>query len=354
MTAKHGIMALALLAGIVLAGCGAKPSSSPRVSQSSHSASASVPPGTLDPLTGELTPYHGPLMAVMIENSEFARPQWGLRSADVVYEAYTENFYYSRFMLLFWGQHPNVVGPVRSARPYFVAWVNSWKATYIHAGGSTPAYADIAADGIHNIDADYGEYQNLFYRTSAPAPHNLFTNLKTLAGFVTKTFGNTPVTPQWSFARQSQGTPHYSSITLQWNTQNTLEQWRWDNGQQGWTRWVDCPECGGGFQQVMGLNTKAPVVASNVVVQYTSESLDMADPNAADRWINVNTAGTGEALLFLGHKYYQGTWQNAGNGSPTKFYLANGQPAQFDPGQTWIEVVPTSSAPANFKLTLGS
>src|SRR5579875_925078 len=89
MTAKHGSMALALVATIVLAGCGAKPSSNPPVAASSHSPSPQATPGTLDPLTGEPSPYHGPLLAVMVENSEAARPQWGLRSADVVYEAYT-------------------------------------------------------------------------------------------------------------------------------------------------------------------------------------------------------------------------------------------------------------------------
>lgn len=357
MTAKHRIMALSLVTGLFVAGCGSHPASQfsvPSSSRASHSKAPSTPPAAVDPLTGTTSPAHGPLIAVMVENSQYARPQYGLRSADVVYEAYTENFYYSRFMLLFWGSFPKVLGPVRSARPYFVYWVNSWKAAYFHAGGSTPAYADIAADGIHNVDADYGEFENLFYRTSAPAPHNLFADATTLANYARQTWGSPAVTPQWSFAKQGRGTPQYASITMQWNTQNTIEQWRWDEGQQGWTRWVDCPECGGGYTQVMGMNSSLPVVASNVVIQYTTESLDMADPNAGDRWINVNTQGTGEALLFLGHKYYRGTWENAGNGEPTKFFLPNGQPAKFDPGQTWIEVVPTSTAPSNFKLTLGS
>ncbi len=315
---------------------------------------SSASPQRLDPLTGKPSTAHGPLIAVMVENSQYARPQAGLQSADVVYEAYTENFYYSRFMLLFWGSFPKVVGPVRSARPYFVYWVNSWKADYFHAGGSTPAYAAIAADGIHNVDADYGIYQNLFYRTSAPPPHNLFADAGTLAAFARKTWGTPTVKPQWSFARQKPGTPRYSTLTLLWNQQNTLEQWRWDASRQGFTRWVECQECGTGYTQVMGTNSGQPVVASNVVIQYTTESLDMADPNTSDRWININTAGSGEALLFLGHKYYRGTWQNAGNGQPTRFFLPDGQPAPFDPGQTWIEVVPTSSAPSSFHLTLGS
>jgi hypothetical protein len=337
-----------------LAGCGshaaAPPSPSPHSSRAAHQQAA---PSDLDPLTGLKTPRHGPLLAVMVENSEYARPQYGLASADVVYEAYMEDFYYTRFMLLFWGHAPAVVGPVRSARPYFVSWVHSWDAAYAHAGGSTLADNQIAAEGIHNLDA-LTNAQNLFWRSSdRVAPHNLFGDVVTLMQAADQAWGNPPVTPQWAFAAQKPGTPPYTVITLRWNTRNTIEQWRWDPSAQGWTRWVYCPICGGGYTQVMGMNSGKPVLASNIVIQYTTEQLDYADPNVNDRWILINTHGQGKALLFLGHKYYVGTWSNAGSGMPTHFYLPNGQPAKFDPGQTWIEVVPTSSAGTMFQLTLG-
>ena len=59
-------------------------------------------------------------LAVMVENHTEARPQSGLSSADVVYEAVAEGGI-SRFMALFYCNLSDTqVGPVRSARTYFL------------------------------------------------------------------------------------------------------------------------------------------------------------------------------------------------------------------------------------------
>lgn len=350
---RRALVPTALLAGsLILAGCGHQNAPPKHPNQASNSASRN-----LDPLTGLDTPQHGPLVAVMVENSEYARPQYGLRSADVVYEAYTENFYYSRYMLLFWGHAPKIVAPVRSARPYFVSWVHEWHAAYVHAGASTLGYQSIAQDHIHNLDLDANAQSLGWTSPTRPAPHNRFSNVAKDMKAAKRRWGNPPITPHWSFVSHSRrATPRYQSITLQWNSRNTIEEWRWNARSHGWTRWVQCPVCANpGWTQVVGQNSKKPVMAANVVIQYTHEWLDMQDPNTVDRWILMNTHGQGKALLFLGHRYYQGTWQSTGPGQPTKFYLANGQPAKFARGQTWIEVVPGSgSTPNGFHLGLSA
>lgn len=361
MKSRFLLGSLLALTVSALAGCGGSPTATPaphhhHTSTASSTGSPSSSPSHVDPLTGLSTSRHGPLIAVMVENSEYGRPQYGLSSADVVYEAYTENFYYSRFMLLFYGHAPQKVGPVRSARPYFVSWVHDWNAAYAHAGGSSLADAQIIRDGLKDMDKITKDPQLYWRNPNRSAPHNLFTNVVNLMHFAQHKWGNPAVPPQWSFTKKTtSGTPPYQTITLTWNTRNTMEQWRWNASVQGWDRWVDCPVCSTpGYTQVMGLNSQKPVVASNVIIQYTTEWLDMADPNTADRWILMHTHGTGKALLFLGHRYYQGTWSNAGPGQPTKFFLANGQPAQFQPGQTWIEVVPANPGGTPFHLSLSA
>ncbi len=355
---------LAVSIGLLAACGGPPPVAAPHHAHHAHQRSPSAPVsqshGRLDPLTGLATPVHGPLVALMIENSEYARPQFGLSSADVVYEAYMESFYYTRFMLLYWGHAPKTVGPVRSARPYFVSWVHSWGAAYAHAGGSTLGDQAIVNDGIHNMDG-LANAQSLYHRTAAPPPHNLFSDMVNLMAYARRHWGNPSVTPQWSFAPATPSgasAPPYQTITMRWNARNTIEQWRWNSQAAGYTRWVMCPvSCSQtGYTQVMGENSHQPVVAKNIVFQYTTEYLDNSDPNPnpGDRWILIDTHGQGVAKMFLGNRYYVGTWRNAGPGQPTKFYLANGQPARFDPGQTWIEVVPTAASGTNFRLTLSA
>ena len=61
---------------------------------------------------------HRPL-GVMIENHEESRPQSGLSSADVVYEAVAEGGI-TRFLAVYYCQDAGQIGPVRSARKYFI------------------------------------------------------------------------------------------------------------------------------------------------------------------------------------------------------------------------------------------
>lgn len=351
-SAWSSLMAVGALS-LVLSGCGTHHTTpvgtAPRTKKI-ESASTGITPGA-DPLTDIKEPDHGPLVGLMIENSEYGRPQYGLSSADVVYEAYTEFFYYPRFLLLYYGDAPTLAGPDRSARPYFVSLIHQWPAAYIHAGASDPGYTAIANDHIHNLDLDANAY-SLGTRVSfRPAPHNLFTNIVTDMQVAQKDWGNPTVKAPWPFAKQSAGTPAYQSITLTWNTHNSVEQWRWNAVDQGWTRWVDDPDAGTGYQQVMGMNSGKPVVASNVIIEYTNEQY-LPDP-ANTGWIQIALHGQGKALLFLGHHYVVGTWKNAGSGDPTRFYLPDGKLAPFAPGKTWIEIVPNSQSATNpFQLTL--
>jgi hypothetical protein len=284
----------------------------------------------------------------MVENTEYGRPQYGLESADVVYEAYTEFFYYSRYLVLYYGNEPQKVGPVRSARPYFVSWVHGWPGSaYVHAGASDPGYVSIQKDAIHNLDVDANAY-GLGYRSpNRPAPHNLFVSIPKAALMAEDAWGNPGVAPHWIFGKRAGSqAPLDQTVTLTWNMHNTIEQWRWDSSARGWTRWVKCPECPDSqYVQVMGLNSKKPVTASNIVIQYTKEEY-LPDP-AGTGWIQIETHGSGQALLILGNHIERGSWTNAGSGQPTRYLLGNGQPARFAPGQTWIEIVPNTDSAVN-------
>ena len=61
----------------------------------------------------------------MIENSVDARPQSGLSSADVIYEAVAEGGI-TRFLTVYYCQDPVEVGPVRSARTYYVDFASEY------------------------------------------------------------------------------------------------------------------------------------------------------------------------------------------------------------------------------------
>ena len=49
-----------------------------------------------------------------------------------------------RYMLIFQDQIPEAVGPIRSARQYYIQWAAEWDAMYVHHGGSPQAQATLA------------------------------------------------------------------------------------------------------------------------------------------------------------------------------------------------------------------
>ena len=59
-----------------------------------------------------------PVLAT-INNHPLARPQSGISQADVVYEFMAEGNV-TRFLALFQSELPETVGPIRSARDYFI------------------------------------------------------------------------------------------------------------------------------------------------------------------------------------------------------------------------------------------
>jgi hypothetical protein len=88
------------------------------------------------PLTGVLVPPEVAAqhpIAVMIDDHGDARPQSGFNAASVVWQAPAEGGI-PRYMLIFQENIPATVGPVRSARYYYIAWAAEWRAVYAHSG----------------------------------------------------------------------------------------------------------------------------------------------------------------------------------------------------------------------------
>ena len=80
------------------------------------------------------------------------------------------------------------------------------------------------------------------------------------------------------------------------------------------------------------------VRAKNVVVQFT----DMVVLDDVGRK-KIDTIGSGKAIIFQDGIEIDGTWRKDAKGDRTKFYDAAGAEIKFNPGVTWVEVVPTNT-----------
>ena len=98
-------------------------------------------------------------LAVMIENHQESRPQSGLTASDIIYEAVAEGGI-TRFMALFYCNLSDIqVGPVRSARTYYLDWLGEYDGLYAHVGGAnTPGPADALGQIIRYKVKDLNQF----------------------------------------------------------------------------------------------------------------------------------------------------------------------------------------------------
>lgn len=118
-------------------------------------------------------------IAVMIDNHSDAWPQAGLQKAYIVYEIIVEGGE-TRLMAVFKETNVEKIGPVRSARHYFLDYAMENDAIYTHFGESPQAGNDITKYSIHEIDG-IAEDGTTFKRVKdKAAPHNAVTSMAKL------------------------------------------------------------------------------------------------------------------------------------------------------------------------------
>jgi len=301
-------------------------------------------------------------LAVMIENHVDARPQSGLSAADVVYEAVAEGGI-TRFMAVFLCTYPDVqVGPVRSARTYFLDWVSEYDALYAHVGGANqPGPAD-ALSQINLYDVKdlnqfsigfptfWRDYERLGRQVATE--HTMYsTTQKLWAVGEKRTWGSADAKGvkwdkafvAWKFKDPAPaGAGQATKITVPfWNnqTQYTVE-WNYDST-------CNCYKRKNGGEDHIDMNNKKQIQPKNVVVQFMAESHanDGYEGNVHLLYATNGKKGapSGQALIFQDGKVIKGTWKKADRLARTKFYDASNQEISFNKGQVFIQTVPTGN-----------
>jgi DUF3048 family protein len=280
-----------------------------------------------------------PVTAVMVENSTDARPQSGLSAAGVVFEAQAEGGV-TRFMALYQDTAPDNVGPIRSARPYYVQWALGFDAAYAHVGGSPDALSDIASWGVHDMNQFYNG--NYYHRiTTRAAPHNVYTGVGTLNDLeASKGYGST-FSP-WPRADKEtpSAQPTANSIDLAISSATYNPHYDYDttaNAYKRSTAGVADTDANTGQQL-------EPKVVVAIVVPLSRGALDASNAY----YSNYNVLGDGAAYIFQNGNVTQGQWHKATNTNMITFTDTAGNTIPLNRGQTWIATV---SAAAQVKYT---
>ncbi|MBI3746199.1 MAG: DUF3048 domain-containing protein [Chloroflexi bacterium] len=289
------------------------------------------------PLTGLLVPPEATVrhpIAVMIDDHRGARPQSGFNAADVVWQAPAEGGI-PRYMLVFQSRLPGRLGPIRSARQYFIEWAAEWRAMYVHIGGSGQALATLAAKGhgqlVYNADGLRFDGTDMFRVTDRAAPHNLYTDtqrLTAMAAIVGAVDG--PVTPAWTFGDPlaADARPQGTTITVTYPYETI--RYRYDAATNTYQRYID-----GSATPQVDADDGLPVAPTNVVILRMRFG-PLNDGQPQKHRLEAADVGGGEAIISTNGRVIRGTWKKAAIGAPTLLSLrgrGREPPPDRHPGQ---------------------
>lgn len=284
-------------------------------------------------------------LAVVVENHPDSRPQVGLTSASIVYETLAEGGI-TRFMAIFGPRLPAKIGPVRSARTYFVSWAKEYDAMFAHVGGSGDALGRIMALKVKDLSQfRIGTYA--FWREprgGIATEHTMFTDPKKLYKYAydIKHWPKTCTFPLWTFKDDAAlaARPASSSITVNFSY-GTMYQARWKYDQT--TNLYKRSMAGSTHRDRI---SGEQITAKNVLIQYNQYVY-----KAGKKDHNLVLIGSGKILLFRDGIKIKGTWKKATKYSRTLFYDSAGQPPVFNRGTTWIEAASPGHSQVSYKVT---
>ncbi len=280
-----------------------------------------------------------PPLGVMIENELLARPfQKGLSQAQVVYEAPTEAGI-TRFLAIFVpGKVPEKLGPIRSARSYFLDWMHEWKGIYVHVGGHDDVLRRLVREDIFN--ADQFTFEDYFWRENVgktSLEHTMFTSREVMEKLVADKGW------VWEKPAHLNGTaqplvnfdsyPAAMKISIDFGFPTYRVGYDYDPATQRYLRTqAKKPH----VDQVNGEQ-----IAPRIVVIQRVKSWSNGD---AKLTISMKTIGEGSATIFQQGRAIKGTWKKESLEAPTKFFDENGREVFLNSTPVWIEILPLQNS----------
>ena len=264
---------------------------------------------------------------MMIENSPDARPQSGLKDSGVVFEAIAEGGI-TRFLVLYQEQKPQLIGPVRSVRMYYVDWIAAFNASVGHIGGSAAALAEVRNGNYRDIDQFFNA--GAYWRaTDRYAPHNVYTSFENIdalnaqKGYTTSEFTG--------FLRKD-STP--AEVPTATSIDVTISSALYNSHYDYIAETNTYNRSQGGAPH---LDREAGQISPRVVIVLKVQETTVLEDGYRE---SINVIGSGGAVIFQDGTVQEVTWSKPSKTDQITFTDAEGNPVALARGQTWVTAVP--------------
>ena len=282
-------------------------------------------------------------LGVMVENHPDARPQSGLDKAEIIYEAITEGGI-TRFMGVFGPRVTEEVGPVRSARTFFVTWIQEYDGYYAHAGGSKDGLAQIASDGVMDLPHTTGYFERQ-PQAGIASEHTLYTSIANLYKLAeTKKYDTNASFTSLKFKSDEELAKrgNVSEVIIPFSTDSYEVKWLYDKTENIYKRsMARVPH----KDKISGNQ----LTAKNIIIQ-TVQRAPIALAGAKPTF-KFTTEGSGKATILRDGQKIDATWKKSTTSERTKFFDSTGAEIKFNRGIFWYEIVPPEITPTFTEAT---
>ncbi|MDF2557738.1 MAG: hypothetical protein K0R71_1566 [Bacillales bacterium] len=272
-------------------------------------------------------------VAIMVSNAPEARPQSGLNKADIVFEFYAESNI-TRFLAIYQSQKPEKIGPVRSAREYFVRAAKVYNAFYVAHGYSEPARKLLQSSFIDNINGM--AYDGVYFHrdNSRYAPHNSYTSygdVEKAASKLNKSLAGAPTAYKFYEEKEIaaiQGNMA-NEVAVNYGGSDFNVTYKYDAVSKKYTRYVK-------GAQWTDKESGTPIEIENIFITEMKTTV----PVPADKLKMIDVQSGGLAYLIQNGKVTECTWENRDGAIRP---MLNGEELKLVPGHTWINSIPTGN-----------
>lgn len=282
-------------------------------------------------------------IGVMVNNAVPARPQSGLHQADLIYEIVAEGGI-TRYLALFLSETPNIVGPIRSVREYYLPFVKeNGNASLMHIGYSPQAFQKIPEWQVFSIGlkgADF--YRDNHGNLSVATEHTAYSAGQDLFDFSQKLRGGENLNHEsWVFKDSKLSLENYKEVkSVQadfWYEGDYSAYFKYDDSKNEYVRFTGVSDTGSP-QILLDRETKNEIRVKNVIIQLAEE---FPIPNDDKNRLDYKVIGFGKSYVLLDGMVIEGTWKKDSLSSRTRFYNLLGKEIALNRGKTWISIVPS-------------
>lgn len=282
-------------------------------------------------------------IAVMVNNATPARPQSGLMDADLIYEIVAEGGI-TRYLAIFLSKTPEIVGPIRSVREYYLPFVQeNGKASLMHIGYSPQALQkisewDIFSIGLKGADFyrdNHGDFNVATEHTAYSRGDELFKLSQSIRSSTSENI------EMWKFKEEGvKDSDLQEANTAQidfWYSGDYTGYFKYDPITNEYVRYSGVSQ-NGTPNILLDRETKKEIRVKNVIIQM---ALEFPIPNDDKNRLDYKVIGSGNVYILRDGKLLKGTWKKDSLDSRTRFYNEKSDEIELNRGKIWVSVVPS-------------